>query len=156
MPNPSLNEVTQLTYSFKIVSYGVPAAGTVAVELIWQWRLASPDHKSALSRADGIQMLALFTSMLEWVRSSDESYELCQQVHKKIKDVLNLILQPQPNLSRTAERPAASTSSDSGTSFTQDISVDTLCPELIDWNQAMPDDSWLLDWPDWSALQTQE
>jgi len=73
--------------------YGVPAAGTLSVELL-KAKSPSSSPQVLLPRSEVIQKLSVFLSCLEWARPTDETYTLCGHMHKVISHILDQILKP--------------------------------------------------------------
>ncbi len=55
---------------------------------------SSRDSAALLSLPDCVHKLFIFLSMIEWVKPSEGSYDVCQLMRGKLKNALNGILKP--------------------------------------------------------------
>lgn len=73
------------------MSYGVPPAGVLCLELIKQSQ--STPSQRRLPRSEMIQNLSVFTTFLDWISPAGGNYQLCQRVKKIISRVLDEVLE---------------------------------------------------------------
>ncbi|KAL2808410.1 hypothetical protein BJX63DRAFT_424636 [Aspergillus granulosus] len=82
--------------SWVVLYYGLPSASILAFELLRQTQEPGP-HPAMPPRAEIIRNLSIFVSSLSWVaRPGDGNYRTCKAVEKKLSDILDQILDPQP------------------------------------------------------------
>ncbi|KAL3466706.1 hypothetical protein BJX64DRAFT_249702 [Aspergillus heterothallicus] len=82
--------------SWVVLYYGLPSASILAFELLRQTQEPGP-HPVMPPRAELIRNLSIFVSCLSWVaRPGDGNYRTCKAVEKKLSDILDQILDPQP------------------------------------------------------------
>ncbi|OOG00623.1 hypothetical protein ASPCADRAFT_202457 [Aspergillus carbonarius ITEM 5010] len=78
-------------------SFGVPAAGVLAIELLCQSESQSQLPPSTFRRSEVIQKLTVFASHLQYVvRPHDGMYDVCQRARKVISNILDRILTVNP------------------------------------------------------------
>lgn len=78
-------------------SFGIPAAGVLAIELLRQRDGSSRPTPSTLRRPEAIQNLSVFASYLQFVVFPHEgNYEICQRARRILGRILNQILSPNP------------------------------------------------------------
>ncbi|PWY88237.1 C6 transcription factor [Aspergillus heteromorphus CBS 117.55] len=78
-------------------SFGIPAAGVLAIELLRQAESQSQLSASAFRRSEVIQKLTVFASHLQYVvRPHDGMYEVSQRARKAISNILDRILTVNP------------------------------------------------------------
>ncbi|KAI9928962.1 hypothetical protein MW887_001355 [Aspergillus wentii] len=83
-------------YAWIVLSYGLPSASLLILELLHQNQGLGP-HPIALPRAELIRNLSIFISCLSWVaRPGHGNYHTCKQVEKRLSQILDQILDPQP------------------------------------------------------------
>ncbi|KAL4928477.1 putative C6 transcription factor [Aspergillus undulatus] len=83
-------------HSWITLYYGLPAASILAFELLRQTREAGP-HPVLPPRPELIRNLSVFVSCLSWVAAPGQgNYRTCKIVEKKLSDILDQILDPQP------------------------------------------------------------
>ena len=80
-------------FSWSVVSYGIPSAGVLGVELLKQSRTAVHDSLS-LPRSETIQQLSLFMLCLEAVAPYEGNYAMSARMHKVIGRILDSVLEP--------------------------------------------------------------
>ncbi|KAH1276181.1 hypothetical protein KXV22_005051 [Aspergillus fumigatus] len=79
-------------------SFGIPAAGVLAIELLRQRDGSSRPTPSTLRRPEAIQNLSVFASYLQFVVFPHEgNYEICQRARRILGRILNQILSPNPS-----------------------------------------------------------
>ncbi|KAL3453951.1 hypothetical protein BJX65DRAFT_80567 [Aspergillus insuetus] len=82
--------------SWVVLYYGLPSASILAFELLRQTQEPGP-HPVMPPRAEVIRNLSIFVSCLSWVaRPGQGNYRTCKAVEKKLSDILDQILDPQP------------------------------------------------------------
>ncbi|KAL4945160.1 hypothetical protein BDV06DRAFT_47990 [Aspergillus oleicola] len=85
-------------HSWIALYYGLPAASILAFELLRQNQEAGP-HPILPPRPELIRNLSVFVSCLSWVAAPGQgNYRTCKVVEKKLSDILDQILDPQPGL----------------------------------------------------------
>ncbi|KAL4800400.1 hypothetical protein BDV19DRAFT_398029 [Aspergillus venezuelensis] len=83
-------------HSWIALYYGLPAASILAFELLRQNQEAGP-HPILPPRPELIRNLSVFVSCLSWVAAPGQgNYRTCKVVEKKLSDILDQILDPQP------------------------------------------------------------
>ncbi|KAJ5467749.1 transcriptional regulator family: Fungal Specific TF [Penicillium sp. IBT 31633x] len=83
-------------FSWIVLTYGVPAASVLLLELLRQSHEPGP-HAVPLPRAELIRNLSVFISFLSWVAVPGHgNYHTCQQAEKKLSHILDRLLDPQP------------------------------------------------------------
>ncbi|TAQ90059.1 hypothetical protein B7494_g1599 [Chlorociboria aeruginascens] len=80
-------------FDFLIVSYGVPSAGVICIELLKQSRTPSESYLK-FSRSDAIQKLTMFVGFLEWIRPTDGNYALALRLRTVVRRILDHVLDP--------------------------------------------------------------
>ncbi|GJP97403.1 transcriptional regulator family: Fungal Specific TF [Aspergillus niger] len=82
---------------YNAASFGVPAAGVLAIELLCQAESQSQLPASVFRRSEVIQKLTVFASHLQYVvRPHDGMYEVCQRARRVISSILDRILSVNP------------------------------------------------------------
>ncbi|KAL4810352.1 hypothetical protein BDV18DRAFT_130818 [Aspergillus unguis] len=83
-------------HSWIALYYGLPAASILAFELLRQTQEPGP-HPPMPPRAEIIRNLSVFVSCLSWVAAPGQgNYRTCRAVERKLSDILDQILDPQP------------------------------------------------------------
>ncbi|RDL35717.1 Uncharacterized protein BP5553_06329 [Venustampulla echinocandica] len=109
----------QHNFDWMLMSWGVPSAGVLCVELLNQ--LKHPGTPGLrIPRSEVVQNLSLVIGFLEWVRPPAGNYQICVRMKLIIKRILDRVLDPSPPSSQSTAIPAASQrfTSDS-TAFTE-------------------------------------
>ncbi|KAE9366551.1 hypothetical protein N431DRAFT_561962 [Stipitochalara longipes BDJ] len=85
----------QWQFELVIVCYGFPSVETLTAELVAETpsEQSSSDSITLLPLSDMVQKLFLFLSMIEWVKPSNGSYDVCQLMRGKLKSALNSVLE---------------------------------------------------------------
>ena len=78
-----------------VVTFGVPAAGVLGIELLKQSKYPQ-QYMLTLPRSEIIQNLCVFVSCLGAVRRSQGNYTLCARMKKVIKRILDQVLEQLP------------------------------------------------------------
>ncbi|KAI9930419.1 hypothetical protein ASPWEDRAFT_39302 [Aspergillus wentii DTO 134E9] len=74
-------------------TFGIPAAGVLAIELLRQSEFGTQLQSSAFRRSQIIQNLSVFASHLQYVvRPHERHYDSCQHARKVICNILNRVL----------------------------------------------------------------
>ncbi|KAI9368876.1 hypothetical protein BJX61DRAFT_536878 [Aspergillus egyptiacus] len=82
--------------SWLVLYYGLPSASILAFELLRRTQEAGP-HPAMPPQAELIRNLSVFVSSLSWVaRPGQGNYRTCKAVEKKLSEILDQILDPQP------------------------------------------------------------
>lgn len=93
----------QIDFVQILCMHGIPAAATLAVELLNQER--NPTSASAqaypLHRSDTIQSLSVFVSCLGAIRPGANGYQSCDRGRTFLKKILDLVLGPGPAAPRS-------------------------------------------------------
>ncbi|KAJ5643826.1 uncharacterized protein N7484_006333 [Penicillium longicatenatum] len=83
-------------YSWIALTYGLPSASVLLVELLHQSHEPGP-HPVPLPRAELIRNISVFVSLLSWVsRPGHGNYHTCKEAEKKLSRILDQLLDPQP------------------------------------------------------------
>ncbi|KAJ5953163.1 hypothetical protein N7454_000059 [Penicillium verhagenii] len=83
-------------YSWIALTYGLPSASVLLVELLHQSHEPGP-HNVALPRAEIIRNISVFISLLSWVsKPGHGNYHTCKEAEKKLSRILDQLLDPQP------------------------------------------------------------
>ncbi|KAJ5750328.1 hypothetical protein N7533_007356 [Penicillium manginii] len=83
-------------YSWIALSYGLPAASVLLLELLHQSHNPGP-HNVELPRSELIRNLSVFISVLSWVsRPGHGNHQACKEAEKKLSRILDQLLDPQP------------------------------------------------------------
>ncbi|KAJ5723321.1 hypothetical protein N7488_001356 [Penicillium malachiteum] len=83
-------------YSWIALTYGLPSASVLLVELLHQSHEPGP-HAVVLPRAELIRNISVFISLLSWVsRPGHGNYHTCREAEKKLSRILDQLLDPQP------------------------------------------------------------
>ncbi|KAJ5760855.1 hypothetical protein N7520_008011 [Penicillium odoratum] len=83
-------------YSWIALTYGLPSASVLLVELLHQSHEPGP-HTINLPRAELIRNISVFVSILSWVsRPGHGNYHQCKDAEKKLSRILDQLLDPQP------------------------------------------------------------
>ncbi|KAL2868408.1 putative C6 transcription factor [Aspergillus lucknowensis] len=92
-----MTEDTSIHQSWIALYYGLPSASILAFELLRQTKEPGP-HPVMPPRAELIRNLSIFVSCLSWAaRPGQGNYRTCKAVEKKLSDILDQILDPQPS-----------------------------------------------------------
>lgn len=103
---------TQLLTSVQAVSYGMPCAGILCVELLRANNLAPPGPVSQPSRAAGnqaparfsrseiIQSLTMFRALLGWIRPTDNNTQLSIKFNKVLQRIIDAVFDSMTPLHR--------------------------------------------------------
>jgi hypothetical protein len=86
-------EASESTNGCEQITYGIPSAGVICVELL---RQVASRHDLRFSRSDAIQKLTLFIGFLEWIRPTDGNYMLAGRLKRVIRRILDHVLDPLP------------------------------------------------------------
>ncbi|PYH47009.1 putative C6 transcription factor [Aspergillus saccharolyticus JOP 1030-1] len=79
-------------------SFGLPAAGVLAIELLRQSEAQSQLQAPTFRRSEVIQKLTVFASHLQYVvRPHDGMYDVCQRARKVISNILDRVLTVNPS-----------------------------------------------------------
>lgn len=84
-------------FEWIIMSYGVPASGILAIELLKQTTVAPSVDNLTLPRSETIQNLSLLVASLDWVKSNAPNANLCHRIKEIIGRVLDQVLEPPSN-----------------------------------------------------------
>lgn len=85
-----------LTANFQALTYGLPTASVLLLELLHQSHKPGP-HNIELPRSELIRNLSVFISVLSWVsRPGHGNYHTCKEAEKKLSRILDQLLDPQP------------------------------------------------------------
>lgn len=83
-------------YSWIALTYGLPCASVLLLELLHQSHGPGP-HNVKLPRSELIRNLSVFISLLSWVsRPGHGNYHTCKEAEKKLSQILDQLLDPQP------------------------------------------------------------
>ncbi|KAJ5514051.1 Acyl-CoA N-acyltransferase [Penicillium fimorum] len=83
-------------FSWIVLTYGVPSASVLLLELLRQSHEPGP-HTVSLPRAELIRNLSVFISFLSWVAGPGHgNYHTCKQAEKKLSRILDQLLDPEP------------------------------------------------------------
>ncbi|KAJ5267088.1 hypothetical protein N7478_009896 [Penicillium angulare] len=83
-------------YSWIALTYGLPSASVLLVELLHQSHEPGP-HAVVLPRAELIRNISVFISLLSWIsRPGHGNYQTCKDAEKKLSRILDHLLDPQP------------------------------------------------------------
>ncbi|KAJ5774043.1 Acyl-CoA N-acyltransferase [Penicillium paradoxum] len=83
-------------FSWIVLTYGVPSASVLLLELLHQSHQPGP-HAVSLPRAELIRNVSVFISVLSWVAVPGHgNYHTCKQAEKKLSRILDQLLDPQP------------------------------------------------------------
>ncbi|CAI7678673.1 unnamed protein product [Penicillium pancosmium] len=83
-------------YSWIALTYGLPTASVLLLELLHQSHKPGP-HNIELPRSELIRNLSVFISVLSWVsRPGHGNYHTCKEAEKKLSRILDQLLDPQP------------------------------------------------------------
>ncbi|PBP18430.1 FAD dependent oxidoreductase superfamily [Diplocarpon rosae] len=108
--------LTDYNYAFDwlILSYGIPCAGILCLELLRASHLAPPMAATStipspspvrMSKSDVVQTLSLFIAFLDWIRPTDNNAQLCAKFKKVVKRIIDTAIDA-PRSSYTALGPA--------------------------------------------------
>lgn len=90
----------------EILSYGIPCAGILCLELLRASNLAPPMLATEslpsptpvqLSRSEVVQTLTMFIAFLNWIRPTDNNVQLCGKFKKVVKRIIDTAIDaPRP------------------------------------------------------------
>ncbi|KAL2061598.1 hypothetical protein VTL71DRAFT_6975 [Oculimacula yallundae] len=168
-------------FDFIILAYGIPSAGILCLELLRASNLAPPMPASEalphptpvqLSRSEVIQTLTLFIAFLDYIRPTDNNFQLCGKFKKVVKRIIDTAIdaprpcltgpqpgsrsfedtQPQDVLQSQQQVPDLSTSelSQNSMDFVGDLDPAMIALDDLDWLNTV-------DWTqgDWLELSQQ-
>ncbi|OKL61878.1 hypothetical protein UA08_02272 [Talaromyces atroroseus] len=91
------DQLQDLNYAFDwiSVSYGMPSAGILCIELLRACKLAPPSpavHSSVqLSRSSVVQNLTMFGALLDWIRPTDNNAQLSRKFKKVLQRIIDAV-----------------------------------------------------------------
>lgn len=104
-----------LTLIEKILSYGIPCAGILCLELLRASNLAPPMPATEampvptpvqLSRSEVVQTLTMFIAFLSWIRPTDNNVQLCGKFKKVVKRIIDTAIDaPRPTYTGQQRTP---------------------------------------------------
>ncbi|KAI9054513.1 hypothetical protein LZ554_001670 [Drepanopeziza brunnea f. sp. 'monogermtubi'] len=93
-------------FDWIILSYGIPCAGILCLELLRASNLAPPMAPTEtmpsptpvqLSRSEVVQTLTMFIAFLNWIRPTDNNVQLCGKFKKVVKRIIDTAIDaPRP------------------------------------------------------------
>ncbi|KAL5318186.1 hypothetical protein ACEPPN_013245 [Leptodophora sp. 'Broadleaf-Isolate-01'] len=100
--------VYNFSFDWIILSYGIPCAGILCLELLRASNLAPPIPATEampiptpvqLSRSEVVQTLTMFIAFLSWIRPTDNNVQLCGKFKKVVKRIIDTAIDaPRPSL----------------------------------------------------------
>ncbi|KAG4443943.1 hypothetical protein IFR05_000583 [Cadophora sp. M221] len=142
-------------FDWIIVSFGIPAAGILCIELLCANSIASSGMAAGsqsqthinVSRSKIVQSLVMFIAFLDWARPTDNNAELCWRFRDVIKRIIDKTFDPprsvpiqQQNLQPTLQLPSVEameqpvqTATPTSMDFIPDFSTPWTVTDDLDW-----------------------
>ncbi|CZR67120.1 uncharacterized protein PAC_17019 [Phialocephala subalpina] len=172
-------QLQHYNYAFDwiLLSYGIPCAGILCLELLRASNLAPPMPASGaipspvpvqLSRSEVVQTLTMFIAFLNWIRPTDNNIQLCGKFKKVVKRIIDTAIDaPRPSYTAPTQQSQNQRDQQASHNQYQNQSLQQLNPQPgIDFMNgfdpallAMDDLDWMntVDWTqgDWLELSQQ-